>query len=161
MFIRRVASLGRLSLASWALGLVALGSQGCSSAGSGARPASAVQHPLLEDFPLPSGFSLVDKDSVGSKSGSIRVAKYEFKGRMEPGQVNRFYKDYLPTAGWTFRGESFDHGQYDMRFESEREDCDVRIRKSFYNTFIVVDLRPRSAGSAEQPARPPLKRPTP
>src|ERR1051325_4163778 len=109
----------------------------------------AYQHPLLQGIPLPPKFSLVDKESVHSSSGATRVAKCVFKGSMRPAEAARFYKDQMPAGGFTLRGESFDQGVYDQRYESDREECSVRIGRAGTKTRITLDVRPKPVGVPE------------
>lgn len=122
------------------------------NAGGGARsgPKSpAFQHPLLQGIPLPGGFELLDKESVHSSSGATRVAKCVFKGKLRPAETARFYKDQMPAGGFTLRGESFDQGVYDQRYESEREECNVRIGRHAMHTRLTLDVRPKPVGVPE------------
>jgi hypothetical protein len=102
---------------------------------------------------------LVDDHSVGRSSGSLRVVRFEFVGSMERALVNRFYKQYMAGGGWTLKKETFDRGIYDMHFESETEECLIRLRPEKKRTVIVVDLGPLPRGSAEREAPPPRPRP--
>jgi hypothetical protein len=124
---------------------------GCESMGrDDGLSASPMQHPSLEGFPLPNGFRLVPEHSVGSSAGQMRIVKYEFAGSTESQRVNRFYKDYMPAAGWTLKTEDFDRGVYHMRYESKTEECLVRITPDGSKSYIGVQLRPLPRGTAER-----------
>ena len=59
----------------WMLAGVSLGGlTGCSQDGGRGPGPSPVQHPLLENIPLPNGFRLVDDQSVGRSAGKLRVS---------------------------------------------------------------------------------------
>jgi hypothetical protein len=140
-----------------ALGLTAAG---CNSLGGGGQNntpmVSAVRHPTLEDFPVPNGFSLVDAHSQARAIGSMRMVQFEFSGSLSRALVARFYEDKLPLAGWTLKGTRFERGgEYVMRFESDKEECDLRIRPSNLKTLLNVDIGPLPHGSAERSARKP------
>jgi hypothetical protein len=148
-------------LAGAALGALGMLAAGCESsgahrdAGGGATP---VQHVSLEGIPVPSGFRLVDDRSVGVSSGPLRVAKLEFIGDLDRTAGARFYKEYMPSGGWTLREEDFDRGVYSLRFESSREQCIVRLWMEKNRTIIAIRLTPISAGheprdAAAQPRR--------
>jgi hypothetical protein len=149
----RIAGLG--------LGTLAILAAGCESGGanrSAGGAATPVQHVSLEGIPVPSGFKLVDDRSVGVSSGSLRVAKLEFIGDLDRTAGARFYKDYMPSGGWTLREEDLDRGVYSLRFESPREQCIVRLWSENRRTMIAIRLTPLAAGpeprdAAAQPRR--------
>jgi hypothetical protein len=127
---------------------------------AGAGPTiSAVRHPILDDIPKPAGFTLVDDRSVATTSGRFRVAKVEFVGRTDRDDVNRFYKEYMPSAGFTLKRESFDRGEYEMHFQSGTEMCMIRVRPERSGTAIVLEVLPMPEGSAEREAKPVTPRP--
>jgi hypothetical protein len=133
---------------------------GCGSGGNHAEPgtgASAYQHPILENVPLPGGFQLVDDHSVGMNVGRTRVGKFEFRGEMERARVGRFYKEFMPSGGWTLLSEDFDRGVHTMRYESPSEECYVRLRTESRKTIISVQVQPLSRGGAEREARAPSR----
>lgn len=138
--------------------LLVVATAGCQSMnrGEGAEGpmTSAVRHPTLDDFPVPNGFTLVDDHSQSRTSGSLRMVQYEFSGSTPRGTIARFYKEKLPGAGWTLRHERFDRGMYVLRFESDKEECDLRIRPEGRKTLINVDIGPLAQGSAERLPRP-------
>ncbi len=132
---------------------------GCTAGNDPGPTASPRQHPTLEGVPLPSGFRLVDDHSVGRASGPIRVGKFEFVGDTERAAVARFYKEYMPSGGWKLLQEEFDRGVYDLQFESQAEECRVRIKpEAARRTSIVVSIGPRPKGSAERDAPIPVRR---
>lgn len=142
----------------WIAGLGAVLSgltlSGCDSGQSqrySAPTVSAVQHPTLENIPFPSGSRLVDEQSFGVSSGRTRVGKFEFRTSLDRGTVSRFYKEMMPTAGFSLKKEDFDRGIYDMRFESASEECMVRLKPlNQRETTIVVHVLPLARGTAER-----------
>lgn len=146
--------------AAWLLLAGFVGTGGCASSGHNEGPtASPVQHPTLENIPVPSGFQLVDTRTVGSASGKVRMGVYEFEGNGERAIVNRFYKEYMPSAGWTLKRERIVRGVYDMWFESPSELCNIQIRPEGRRTAILVDLAPLPEGPVEREKRPAMRRP--
>lgn len=115
---------------------------------------SPVQHPLLANVPLPNGFELVDDRSRVSSSGGVRFAQCEFVGKAPRGNVLEFFKEYMPTGGWQLRDERLIAGVYELRYDSEREKCDVRLRQDGSKTHIDIDLRPMSDAPADRDTRP-------
>ncbi|MFH1746701.1 MAG: hypothetical protein ABIG44_06605 [Planctomycetota bacterium] len=165
MIVRRASDrkFGYL-LATLALCLT-LGACASSSTVSGPRAtereasASAVQHPMLVGIPLPSGFQMVEDRSYGRMSGQLRYASCEFEGNLSPTSVNRFYKEYMSSAGFTLRQERFDRGLYVMDFDSSAEQSTVRIARRKFKTVLTIDVGPTPKGSAERDASPPIRRP--
>jgi hypothetical protein len=137
---------------------------GCESGGGSGPavaqgpPASPVQHTMLQNIPLPVGFRMVPERSVARESGQFRVAQCEFEGATSPDAVTRFYVEYMPTAKFTLRQKRFDNGEYLLRFESDAEECNVRVRPSKSQTILVIDIGPLAKGSAERESQPPLPR---
>lgn len=116
--------------------------------------AGAVEHPLLVGIPLPSGFRVVPEHTVQVISGKVRLANCEFEGSKDPGAVTRFYKEYMPSAGFSLRQERYVRGEYVLEFDSSSERCTVRVRGSRFKTTLNVDIGPTPKGAVEQePAR--------
>jgi hypothetical protein len=134
---------------------------GCASEG-GKQPISpAVTHPVLTDVPLPAGFRLVDDRSRGVASGSTRVGKWEFHGPTDRTSVVEFFKEYMPTAGFKLKMESFDRGVYSLNYESSAEICTLRIQPEKGKTAIVVDIVPYPRGTIDRESRANAKRTPP
>lgn len=136
--------------------VLSVGCQGSGTSGTmheAAPGIAAVSHPTLEDFPLPTGFSLVDDHSLSRSSGHMRVVQYEFTGGANPPSVIRFFKEQLTAAGWTLKKERFDRGEHVMQFQSDREDCEIRVRPHSGKTIFNVDIGPVPAGSSERAPR--------
>ncbi|MFO0840368.1 MAG: hypothetical protein U1D55_17810 [Phycisphaerae bacterium] len=128
----------------------------CDNAGREGVAASPRQHPTLEGVPLPNGFRLVDDRSVGRATGPTRIGKFEFVGDAERSAVMRFYKEYMPSGGWKLLAEDFDRGVYDLHFESQTEECNVRIRpETARRSTIVINIGPRPQGAIERGGAPP------
>lgn len=149
-------------------GLIAigLGLGGCvsstysqGSVSTGEPAASARQHPLLENIPLPAGFRMVVERSVARQDGRTRMALCEFEGARSPEQVTHFYQNYMPSANFTLKQSRLDGGQYRLRFESDTEECNIRVSRARSRTVLVVDLGPLPRGSAEREIKPPVRRP--
>ncbi|MCG3126627.1 MAG: hypothetical protein CHACPFDD_01478 [Phycisphaerae bacterium] len=164
----RLAARGRSLVVPWvgaiaparlfAVGVLVL-SVGCQGSGGtgtmheAAPGIAAVSHPTLEDFPLPTGFSLVDDHSLSRTSGQMRMVQYEFTGGANPPSVIRFFKEQLNAAGWTLKKERFDRGEQVMQFQSDREDCEIRVRAHSGRTIFNVDIGPLPSGSSERVPR--------
>ena len=121
--------------------------------------ASAVRDPVLDDIPKPAGFALVADRSVYRQSGKYRVGKCEYLGAADQTTIKRFYEEYMPSAGFQKREVGLDRGEYSMRFESDQEICNIRIRREQRQTAVVVEIGPRPSGSTEPGRQPPARRP--
>jgi hypothetical protein len=132
-------------------GLVA-GPAGCASDETSGAAIGAVQHPLLENFPLPPGFKMVADRSVARNSGTVRMAKCEFEGNLSTESTVGFYEEYMPTAQFRQLDKRFEAGTYALRFESSREECEIRVRRTRTKTVLVIDLGPLS--QAAEPRHP-------
>lgn len=142
-----------MRLARFALGglAVAVGfSAGCESMGGGGSVvpsnATTVGDEDVRDIPKPKGFTRVDKPSVFWRSGQYRIGELWYSGKSSPAAVKRFYEQYMPTAGFELREMSLRNGQYNARFETEREVCTVRIVPESFGTSLVIELVPRGHG---------------
>lgn len=131
------------------------GSDGNAGRGGGPSPR---QHALLQNIPIPAGFQLVPERTVARKSGQLRVALCEFEGGTDADRVVRFYLDYMPSAKFVLKKEDFVHGEHQMRFESDDEECAIRVKSSRSKTTLVIDLGPLAKGTAEREATPTLPR---
>jgi len=118
-----------------------------------APPVSPMQHPVLEGIPLPAGFRIVDERSMARKAGATRIGQCEFIGGAMPDDVARFYEKYLPAAKFTLKEKGFNNGEYALRFESDNEVCNIRVRPAKGKTALVIDVGPLLRGAGEP--RPP------
>ena len=125
----------------------------------GAPVPAAMEHPLLKGIPIPAGFQLVQDRSRARHQGATREAQCEFQGSLVPGEVVRFYEHYMPTAGFGLGPKIFVQGQYTLRFESTAEECNIVVKRTGFNTTLVIDIGPASRG--EPPPRSSRVEPTP
>lgn len=132
---------------------------GSSGGGAAAPPAEPVQHPLLQNIPLPVNFRMVPERSVARAAGAMRVAQCEFDGPTAPEAVVRFYEEYLPTAKFVLCQKRFDNGEYSLRFESSNEECNIRVKGKGTQTVLIIDIGPLSKGALEQEASSSARRP--
>jgi len=135
-------------------GVVAASLIGCQTDATSGPAVGAVQHPLLEGFPLPPGYKMVPERSVARSSGTVRMAKWEFQGNLSAESTVDFYEQYMPTAQFRRLDRRFEAGEYVLRFESPGEECVIRVRRTRSTTCLVIDLGPRSQAAAV-PENPP------
>lgn len=128
---------------------------GCQSNGGNGN-ISPMQHPMLENVPIPRGFQIVDHRSrSGSTASGQRWARCTFSGNLERGSVVRFYTDNMPTARWEERERRFENGVFEIRYENPiGEACVVYIRKGLFATEIEIDLKQRAERGGSQPPPP-------
>ena len=97
--------------------------------------------------------------SVARTSGQLRIAKCEYSGRVTPGALNRWFKEYMPTGGFKLIEDRLDSGTYHMRYESDAEECLLTIRPAAFNkTTLIVELGPQAKGLSERASQPPPAR---
>lgn len=148
-----------------ALAAAGLGLCGCDSPGStepvGGQGTAAQprEHPMLQGIPLPIGFRTVPERSVGRASGQLRVGTFEFEGTTSPDEIERFFAQYMPSARFVQKNRRFDNGEYNLRFESDTEECNVRIRRVKTKTVLIVDIGPLPKGPTERDAKPAVRQP--
>jgi hypothetical protein len=148
----------------WAALLTCLPLGACASSGGGSQAGSGpavapMQHPMLEGLPIPNGFELVPERSFYSSSGQLRYAACEYRGATDPLSVSRFYREYMPSAGFTFRQESFIGGEHLLAFDSNTEQTTIRVKRDVAKTVLVIQINPTPKGSAEREVKPPAKKP--
>jgi hypothetical protein len=126
-----------------------------------APPNSPMEHSAIESIPVPAGFVIVPERSMARKAGGMRIAQCEFTGSATPDDVARFYKQYMPSAKFTQKEWSLNNGEYVLRFESDNEVCNVRVRPTQNKSTLVVDIGPLLKGGAGEPrpSRQPYERP--
>lgn len=121
-----------------------------------AKPtASARQYRLLQNIPVPTGFELVRDRSTAWASGQIRWASCEFEGSGTAERVADFYTRQMPSARFTLKKESLENGESHLRFESDTEECNIRVRQGKMRTQLMINVGPLPKGTAE---RKPTKR---
>jgi hypothetical protein len=132
-------------------------SNGTASTSSGVAP---MQHPMLEGIPIPNGFELVPERSYYRNTGSQRYATCEYQGPTDPLAVSRFYREYMPTAGFAFRQERYIGGQRTMEFESSTEQSTVCVKPDKSRTVLIIEISPAAKAPADRETAPPSpKRP--
>lgn len=161
---RRLRNALPVGLAALALGV---GLSGCVSASVGTQAQEkpsiqAVQHPMLGGFPVPAGFELVEDRSYAKNVGELRLATCEFAGKADLPAVSRFYREYMPSAGFTLRQDALMRGEHIMSFDSRDERCTLRFRRERLRTILMVDISPAPRGAVEREEpqeRPPKRKP--
>lgn len=108
---------------------VALLVMGCAGprTGGDSQTLRASATPYEVDIPLPTGFRLVDQSSEDWSGGRLRYLRHRYVGRADKYAVRRFYRDQMPLARWTPRGNGNVGGRVVMWFEREAESCTITI----------------------------------
>lgn len=169
MNAHRPAGLAVRRLA-WALCLASIGAGGCQAPGGGAGGGTAsmvpaASDPVVADLPRPSRFALVEADCVFWQAGRYRAGKLVYSGPASATAIKRFYEEQMPTAGFDKRELTLYGGTYLVRFESETEVCNIRIRDTAMGRARVeVEIVPLPQGTTERAlprsnGRPPTQRP--
>ena len=151
-----IAGCAGLALVVWLTGCATYNAG--SGGGSSSPVASPRQDPMLENVPLPVGFTMVPERSVVRNDGRLRVAMCEYEGDTAPERVISFYKSYMPSAKFVLKQSRLENGLYSLRFASDNEECNIRVLRERGRTHLVVDLGPLPQGSAEREPQNPLPR---
>ena len=165
---RRLGTIGSVAWSALVCGLLA----GCQSAGDGRGdpggqalgPGSAappLQHQMLEGIPVPLGFKMVPVRSTVQVIGATRVGRCEFEGATAPDTTARFYLEQMPAAQFMLKLKRLDAGEYTLRFESDSEECTIRVKPVKDQTVLVIDIGPVAKISAEREGGAPARRPPP
>lgn len=116
---------------------------GCASfSGPRDEVVTPVQHPLIENLPLPTGFYIVPERSIARNMDGWRVAMCTFTGKLAPERVVAFYQNNMPSARFNLLQRRLENGTYQLRFASETEECTITVRRDGTQTVLVVDLGP-------------------
>lgn len=140
-----------LSILGLAVGGCETMSSPTSASSDGPGPAASPrQYRLLQNIPVPNGFELVRDRSTAWASGQIRWASCEFEGGSNPERVADFYTRQMPSARFTLKKESLENGESHLRFESDTEECNIRVRQSKMRTKLLINVGPLPKGTAER-----------
>ena len=126
--------------------------------GSAAPP---LQHQMLEGIPVPVGFRMIPAHSTIQVIGTTRVGRCEFEGATAPDATARFYLEQMPAARFSLDLKRLDAGEYTLRFDSDSEECTIRLKPVKDTTVLIIDIGPLAKGSAEREAAVPARRPPP
>lgn len=112
--------------------------------------------PYLEGVAVPSGFSMVDRNTEDYSSGAGRWARHEYVGWADPEAVRQFYREQMPLQGWNRVTDHNIKGTITLRFERRNEACDIVISPTgFLNrTKIQAVIMPFSRSASDGPRRP-------
>jgi hypothetical protein len=128
--------------------LLAAAMPACSSGGH----ASATTQPALipsitspiADVPIPAGFVMAGGKSTSQvvPSSGLRFVDHEYKGGDDVLPVVRFYRDQLPTRGWTLIDQNQLHHEVTLRFTKNNEDAIITVWPGTFDTHIRVRIDP-------------------
>jgi hypothetical protein len=146
----------------WLLGCQSFGSGQGDPGGQALGPGSAappLQHQMLAGIPVPVGFRMIPVHSTVQVIGATRVGRCEFEGATAPDTTARFFLEQMPAAQFKETLRRLDAGEYTLRFESDSEECTVRIKPVKTTTVLVVDIGPVAKAAAEREPGNPARRP--
>ena len=101
----------------------------------------------ISDVPVPAGF-LIDMSKSNSHvvpASQFRSVYHEYKGDDYLLQVVRFYRDQLPTKGWTMIDQNQLKDRVTLRFTKGKEDCSVTVWEGTMDTHIIITIGPAGA----------------
>ena len=85
--------------------------------------------PHFADIPIPSGFQRVDERSMDLVSGPIRLVRHVYDGKAPLLGVRDFYCEQMPVGRWREVNRQFEEGLFTLRFEKDKESCEVKFRQ--------------------------------
>ena len=149
---RRALSLPTLLLGFTAAALL----PACSHAtpGAGAQPAliPSISSPIA-DVPVPAGFTMSGASTSQIDPGrNLRFVDHRYNGDDDVLPVVRFYRDQLPTKGWTLVDQNQLHHEVTLRFTKNAEDCTVTVWPGTLDTHIRIRINPAASAAPAAPA---------
>ncbi|MBK9120091.1 MAG: hypothetical protein IPM18_10900 [Phycisphaerales bacterium] len=157
----------RLSTGSvWVVGLF-LTVCGCQSPMNGAEdpgrqggrpPSGAMQDPLLPGIPLPNGLRFVPERSSGRTSGQSRFVTHHYVGGYTVSALVTWFRENMPTAGFTIVTDYFHGRQHTLRFVSREEECNIELVREGDRVGVTVTVAPVPKGSSERDLQAPAPR---
>jgi len=137
----RHASFARILSLTLAAGLMAA----CSNTPKDMPLIAALNSPIA-DVPVPAGFTMIKAESTSkvAPASSLRFVDHQYSGSDDFLPVVRFYRDQLPTKGWTWIDQSQGSGQVMLHFTKNSEDCYITVKDGslIKNTHIRVKIDP-------------------
>jgi hypothetical protein len=89
-----------------------------------------------------------DSTSKVEASG-LRFVDHKYEGSDDFLPIVKFYKDQMPTKGWTFVDQNqLPHNEVRLHFTKNSEDCVVTVDPGRFRSHIRVQIDP--AGRNEQ-----------
>jgi hypothetical protein len=124
--------------------------------GACSHPSSDVQSPLIPavaspvaDVPIPAGFSMTGDSTSKVESSGLRFVDHKYVGSDDVLPVVRFYKDQMPTKGWTFVDQNqLVHNEISLHFSKNSEDCTITITPGTFRTHIRAQIDPTGRNAA-------------
>jgi hypothetical protein len=102
---------------------------------------------------------MVADRSMIRESGQSRYASCEYVGEMAPEAVFRFYKEYMPTAGFKLRQWGLNRGIYTMDFSGSREQSTIQTLQDKSKTVLIIEVSPAPQGPVQETGRSAVRQP--
>jgi hypothetical protein len=105
----------------------------------------------IADAPVPVSFNLMVGESSSHvvPSSSLRFVDHSYSGTGSQLMVVRFYRDVMPTKGWTFVVQDQAHKEISLKFTKNNEDCIVMVKPTLFHTHIRIKIDPKAADAAK------------
>ncbi len=102
----------------------------------------AVSSPIA-DVPIPAGFTMTGDSTSKVESTGLRFVDHKYAGSDDFLPVVRFYKDQMPTKGWTFVDQNqLVHNEISLHFTKNSEDCIITVTPGSFHSHIRVQIDP-------------------
>jgi hypothetical protein len=132
---------------------------GCGDSGEALKRLNPRSTPYLTGVPVPTGFSLVEKNSEDQESGVGRWARHLYRGSAPIQSVRNFYREQMPLQGWNRISDQNVKGTLSLRFEKANEACTVQISPTGFFDWCTIQIVVTPFNRT--PTEPPLRRPMP
>ncbi len=105
----------------------------------------------IADVPVPAGFSMTSNStSQVIPSSGLRFVDHQYKGDDDVLPVVRFYRDQLPSRGWTLVDQSQLHKEITLHFTKNNENCAITVWPGLLDTHIRIKIDPSGANTPAQ-----------
>lgn len=119
-----------------------------------ARTADLVSmtRPPVQDVPVPISFELNEQASRSWELSGGRFVDHVYTGSSDPFAVGRFYRRYMPQAGWTQTRKAYARGELVLDFDKEAERCQVRVSRQGLLKSTRIRIQLWTAGQVAPPS---------
>lgn len=126
---------------------------GCSHshAAAGTQPALITSpNSPIADVPIPAGFSMVTSQSISQvvQSSGLRFVDHQYTGGDDVLPVVRFYRDELPSRGWTLVDQDQLKHEITLHFTKNSENLAVSVWSGTLDTHIRIKIDPAGRDAA-------------
>ncbi len=102
----------------------------------------AVASPIA-DVPIPAGFRMTGDSTSKVEASGLRFVDHKYDGTDDLLPLVKFYKDQMPTKGWSFVDQNqLLHNEIVLHFSKNSEDCMITINPGSFHSHVRVQIDP-------------------